>query len=432
MLRKNISNWILTSPLRAGFLDLLTASFAIQFLGFGTLLLIPRFVTPAELGELKVIQSIVSLFAIFAGLGFNTAVLKLCSEDRTEIDKESILSHALRRTIVTSVIALVLVVLLTWTGILSVSSNVQNWLGVYALIIPFDAATNLFASYLQARQRIKELARAQLLVKVQAVLIVLAATWRFGFDGFVFATIVGYALGLTPFLRTIGLKALHTARTRLPPIFWSIASFSSLANGVNTLGRHADIFVLGLFYQDPVDLGFYALAKIFLSGATVVTGTAQRLALPRLSRLAENEVAFRSTVRTSQLQTALLSVAVATLVHFAAWIIIRTVYNVDYSMAMVYLDVLLLKYVIWSGFSVTGISSIAIGRPVYNLIGACITTPVALGLTYFFLSTGGTIGVAWAQVIGIGFTFVVVNGLYAFATRRHFRLSTSNGSDINL
>jgi O-antigen/teichoic acid export membrane protein len=416
-----------TSPLRAGFLDLLSASFAIQFLGFGTLVLIPRFVSPEELGALKVIQSFVSLFAIFAGLGFNTAVLKLCSEPRPEPERQSILNEALRRTVVSSVVSVLLVALMARTGVLGTNNYLQLWISIYALVIPFEAITNVFASYLQARQRIKELARAQLLVKAQAVVVIVIATWKFGFEGFVYSTIAGYAAGLVPFIRRIGADAIRAPRLKLPRLFWSIAAYSSFANGVNTIGRHADIYVLGLFYQNPTDLGFYALAKIFLSGANVITSTAQRIALPQFSQRSDKEGPFRKLVRTSQFQTAVLSIVVAVAIHFAAALIIHFAYRADYSLAMRYLDILLIKFVIWSTFSILGVATIAMGRPAFNFAGACITTPITVALTYYFLAANGTIGVAWAQVAGAFVSLVVVYGSYSLATRKHFADADERG-----
>lgn len=421
MKSESIYNLVARSPLRKGFLDLLTAGFAIQFLGFGTLLLVPRFVSPDELGQLKVIQSFVSLFAIFAGFGFNTAVLKLCSEDRSAENRHSILNEALRSTIWTSAVAFAAVLLFARSGVFESGQHIRTWIVVYAAVLPFDALTNVLASYLQARSEIKLLARSQLIAKAQAVLIVVLATWAFGFRGFIFGTIVGYVVGLAPFIRYIGLGILGAPRIKLPSLFWSMSGYSSLANAVNTLGRHGDIFILGLFYQNPRDLGYYALAKIFLSGANIVTSTAQRITLPRLSEQSQDEKPFRLLVRTSQFHTILLALFVAVGIHIVATLIVTYVYDPEYLAAIKYLDILLVKYVLWSSFAIFGVALIGMGKPAYNFVGACVTTPVALGLTYYFLSTEGTIGVAWAQVGAAAASLVVLSVLYRIARSKHFQ-----------
>ena len=412
-----------SSPIRRGFIDLLSASFAIQFLGFGTLLLIPRFVSPEELGDLKVLQSWINLFAIAAGFGFNTAVLKLCAEERPDADRQSILVRALGYTLVACAVMFLFAWVLSLLDLPRSTDRVQSWLLVYALVLPFDAVTNLFAAYLQALKRIRDLARAQLIVKAQAVLVIVFATWRFGFGGFVVATVVGYAIGLLPFVVRIGTETLRSRRSTTPEGFWSLSTFSWLANAVNTLGRHADIYVLGLFYHNPRDLGYYALAKIVVSGANVVTSTAQRIALPYLSAASSDERRFRKLAISAQWQTAVLAIAAAVVVHAAALLLIRYFYAEDYATAIRYLDILLLRYVLWSAFAIVGVATIAIGRPEYNLAGASIATPLSLLLTWWMLRSNGTIGVAYAQVISAAATFVLTACLYRLAVGRYFRRS---------
>ena len=101
-------------------------------------------------------------------------------------------------------------------------------------------------------------------------------------------------------------------------------------------------------------------------------------------------------------------------------LLIIPLYRADYSGALVFLDILLLKYVLWSSFAILGVSIMSLGRPRYNVVGALITTPLGLGLTYYMLKRYGTMGVAWAQVITHGIQLPVLLVLYQLATRKHF------------
>lgn len=71
---------LLRDILNKGFFHLLSANFIIGFLGFGSQLLVAKFLTPVELGQIRTMQSFIGVATILAGFGFNTAVLKLCSE----------------------------------------------------------------------------------------------------------------------------------------------------------------------------------------------------------------------------------------------------------------------------------------------------------------------------------------------------------------
>ena len=70
-----------------GFFHLLSANVLMGFFAFGSQLLVAKFLTPLELGQIKTMQAILGVATIAAGFGFNTAVLKLCSEARPSNEK---------------------------------------------------------------------------------------------------------------------------------------------------------------------------------------------------------------------------------------------------------------------------------------------------------------------------------------------------------
>lgn len=392
----------------------------VQFLGFGTLLLVPRFVTPAELGDIKILQSYTALFLVLSGFGLNTAILKLCAEKRPEDEKQYFLKAALQRSLLATAGAYLLLTALAFSGVLASSQRLAIWMVIYALVLPFNMMTILFATYLQARMRIREMARAQLIVKAQAVLVIIGATWLFGFEGFVFSTIFGFAIGLIPFLRQIGTAFLRVAKRPLPALFMSMAVYSVLADGINILGTHGDIYILSLFHTDEAEIGYYALATYFLLGANIVTSTLQMLTLPTLSEHADDEAWFKKTLVRLQIQTVGLSVLVAVGVHAAAWVLIRFFYDPVYLVALRYLDVLLIKYVLWSSFAIMGTAVVSLGLPKYSFYGTLITTPIGLGLAYYFLQEMGIIGVAWAQVAANAVAFFVLLTITWRALRHYY------------
>ena len=67
---------------KKGFFHLLSAKFLLRFFGFGSQLLVIKFLSATEMGQIKTMQSFISVATLLAGFGFNTAVLKICSEKR--------------------------------------------------------------------------------------------------------------------------------------------------------------------------------------------------------------------------------------------------------------------------------------------------------------------------------------------------------------
>ena len=405
-----------------GFFDLLSVNFLTQFLGFGSTLLVAKFVTPVELGDIKILQSYTALFVILAGFGFNAAVLKVCAEDRPDQDKLGILRLAVQRAGLATAITILLVIVLALSGVITPTPRLSLWLIVYACTIPLQVLTGIFIVFLQAQKKIKEMARSQAIVKIQSVFLIVISTWLWGFKGFIFATVAAYALGLWPFLRQIGVNFLHTPLEQKPARFMQYAFFSVLANGIALLGQSGDILILDHFTVDRAAIGYYALAIIFVAAASQVTGTVQSITTPYVSEHAQDETWCRRQLFLNQLRMALLGVAVAVGVYVLAWILVPLVYGPDYSPTLIYLAILLIKYVTWSSCAVLGSALLGLGLMHYNFVIAAIITTIGLTLSFVFLNQFGVVGVAWAQVCSGILQFILVLGATWLALKRNFSM----------
>jgi O-antigen/teichoic acid export membrane protein len=403
-----------------GFFDLLSVNFLTQFLGFGSILLVAKFLTPVELGEIKILQSYTSLFVILAGFGFNTAVLKICAEDRPEQEKYGILRLGVIRTLMATGIVFALLVLLSLNNVIISSPHLSFWFIIYALTIPLSVLTGLFIVFLQAQKRIKIMARSQAIIKIQSLLLVVVSTWLWGFKGFIFATIAAFAVGLLPLLYQVGIKFLGISLDNAPQYFMRYALFSLLANGVGVLGQQGDIFVLDHFATDREMIGYYSLAVIFMIAASNVTNAVQSIVTPYFSEHAEDATWFRRQLITNQMRMVALSVVVAFGVYVGASIVVPLVYGTSYQPVLTFLAILLIKYVIWSSCAIMGSALLGIGLMHYNFVVVSITTPITLILSYLLLQQWGMIGVAWAQVFSAGLTFFLVVVAVWIAMRRNF------------
>jgi O-antigen/teichoic acid export membrane protein len=410
-----------------GFFDLLSANFFTQFLGFGSVLLVAKFLTPAELGDIKILQSYTALLVIFAGFGINTAVLKLCAENRPDREKEGILRLAVVRSGVATTITLVVTIALAMTRIITPTPHLSFWLIVYACTIPLQVLTSLFMVFLQAQKKIKEMARSQAIVRIQSVILVVLSAWLWGFQGFVFATIAAYALGLWPFLRHIGLKFLAASPEQKPVHFMQYAFFSVLANGVGQLGQYGDVFVLDHFAPNREAIGYYALALIFVTAATQVTSTVQSIATPYFSEHAQDGNWVRRQLILNQVRMTLLSILVAIGMFVAAWIFVPLVYGPAYSSTLTFLAILLIRYVIYSSYAVMGPALLGLGLMHYNFVVVAITTPIGLVLSYLFLRWYGVIGIAWAQVAMVALTLLLVFVASSLAFKRTLGIKMVGG-----
>lgn len=406
---------------KKGFFDLLSVNFLTQALGFGSLLLVAKFLTPDEFGQIKIIQSYASVFILIAGFGFNTAVLKLCSEKRQQAEKEGILKRATFNTMVATLLALALLGCLVLSDVITSSKQIGFWLLVYSIGIPFAALTSLFMTYLQALKKIKEMARAQALVRIQSVLVVVVCSWVWGFEGFIFSTILAYIIGLYPILKQVGFRFVRAEACNPPTShYMQIASFSFMANILSAIGMSTDVFVLDYLLSDRSIIGYYSLAVIFVLGAMQVTGTVQAIATPYFSERSFDESWVRKKIFETQLKMAGLSVVIALLIYFLAWLIIHYYYGESYVIVLSYLNILLLKYVIYSSCAVIGVALVGLGLMRYNLMVVAISTPIGFFLSVALFQQYGVTGVAWAQAFNAVLLFLLVIFISRIALRTHF------------
>jgi O-antigen/teichoic acid export membrane protein len=381
-----------------GFFHLLTANFLTQAMGFGTSLFVAKFLTPVELGEVKVLQSYTTVFIVLAGLGYNAAVLKRCSETLDDAEYARTLHLALHRALLGSFLALVLVVGLVEAGLLTASAHLARWLPVYAAIIPFTVTTNILIVYLQARNRITEMARAQTVIKLESFVAVVTATWLWGFPGFVFATLVAYVAGLLPVLKEIRPAWLLRPPIASPAGFAKLAHWSLLANGIAIVGLYTDIFMLDHFVEDRSGIGYYTLATIFVLAAMQVTTTVQAIATPEFSHRAGDAAWFRRNLPKQQARLTALSWVVAVVLYLVALVTVPLVYGPRYHSTLVYLPILLLRFVVWSSYAIIGVALFGLGLVRYNVIAIAVATPIGFVLSYLWLRHYGIVGLAWAQV----------------------------------
>jgi O-antigen/teichoic acid export membrane protein len=425
---QNLKIWFLSTIdnlKQKGLFDLLVVNLLTQFVSFGSLLLVAKFLTIEEYGNIKIIQSYAAFFIILAGFGFNTSLLKLAAENRTDREKEGILQLILKRVTISSLITVLILAILSLSGAITSSSHLALWLIIYSISIPFQSITGIFIVYLQAQKKIKAMARVQAVIKIQSVIIIVICTLIWGFKGFIFSSILAFVLGLFPLLRLTGISFLKISSIVKPSGMDQYAFYSLLANGLSQLWLISDVYILDHFSANRISIGYYALALIFITAASQVTGTIQAIATPYFSEHSADMTWLKSKLMLNQTRLAILSIIVALGVYIVAWFLIPLVYGSDYLETLIYLRILLVRYVIWSSCALIGTALVGLGLMKYNFIIQLIVTPLAFLLSYSLLQNLGVPGVAWGQVI----TSVILLILALVAIKIAFR-NISNASEV--
>lgn len=393
---------------KKGFFHLLSTNFLVQFLGFGSTLVVAKLVTVEELGNIKLLQSYAGIFAVVAGFGLSTALLKFSSETEDDSTRAAIFAASLRNALFATLGTLLVGAVLALMGLLSSNPSLRGWMVLYSLVVPSAVATNLMITFLQSQKRLHSLAKAQALVRSQSFLAVILATWIWGFPGFVAATVISMAVGLVPLIREVGGNAFSSASERLPAGFFRISAFTLVSSLVSTAGQYADIFILDHFSVDRKELGYYALATLFIMACSQVINTIQQFLSPYFCRRSGDAAWFRASVMKAQLATTLFSAVLALAVFALGWTLVRYVFGGEYASTLDYLSVLLLRFVIWSGYAVSGgVAIFALGKVGLDFIRSLVSVVVGTACSFILLQKYGIVGVAWGQVFGAAAALII-------------------------
>jgi O-antigen/teichoic acid export membrane protein len=413
----SLQNWLKTLVER-GFFYLFTANIWSQVIGFSTSLAVARLISPAELADAKILQSVVIVFLVLGGAGFNAAALKFCAENRPEAERLGLLGFSFRWDMATTALSLALLFILTITGVVVSTADLRGWLLLYAAAIPFIVLTDLLIVYLQATGEIRSMSAVQAVNRVITFAAIVAGTWFGGLGGFVIGSFVAEVLSVAYPLWKVGGRFFRSRPVQLPVGFYALAGFSLLTNAALILGQYGDMFILDHFVADRAAIGHYALATYFALAAMQITTTLQAILIPAFSRNAHDRAWVQHNLLQNQLFLSAASIFVAVGVWLAAWVIVQFLYGPAYAPTMNYLAVLLLRYIIFSAGAVMIAAYNGLGRVSWNLVAVGIATPVGLLLSYGLQKDFGVLGVAWAQV---GAAVILLIILWAWQSVLKFR-----------
>ena len=319
---------------RKGFFHLLSANTLIGLLGFGAQLLVAKFLTPLELGQIKTMQSFIAVATVVAGFGFNTAVLKLCSENRPAPEKAFIFKRTLLYSVIPIPIVLAILFLLAHLRDLSPDPAVSDWLPIYMWVIPATVYSLLIMAYLQARKQIQRMATLQVIIRTLGFVALVTFSARFGLSGFILASVIVGVVALAPLWSAVAPEC--NSRVKVSGVLsksLNLASWSVAANATNTAGGYMDIFMLNYLTTDRVGIGYYGVATIFILGISQLTATVQTIAIPYFSEKSGERKEFVRVLWKYQKLLITVSAIVAAISALLIPVMIGVFYGKDYASA---------------------------------------------------------------------------------------------------
>ncbi len=387
---------------RSGLVHLLSANLFSQALGFISSLLVVRFLTPAELGEARVIGTYSGYVQILGSLGLASAVLTFIPRS----GDPGVRKYWLLITLVISAVATTFISLVTgwmsWQGWLMSSESTSYWYRWSLLGVLATSATSLLISFYQAERALRELAGLQSVMRAASLLVTVGGAWLGGFEGYIIAGIgtAFMTLGSFAFMR----RRDHTPvrREPLPTGYLKVAGLALLGVLLWTAGRTADVVILDRLTTERARFGCYSFALALAMIMSLINGSVQTVTVPFFSTRHQAADWVLAKARKWQAAGALLSLFGTFAAITLAALLIRPFYGPAYTETVSFLVPLLLAQCVLATFHIQAAALIGLGLVRVNTIIAAIVVPISVLVTYEMARKYGITGAAWGQVVSAG------------------------------
>lgn len=400
-----------------GFLHLFSANILIYFFGFASQFFVASFLTVVQLGEIRILQTYLTFVVLFAVFGFNTSVVKLCSEERKIGEIHFLFKKANKYVTITSIVAIAVAVLLNYFNLISSDNNVQFYFYILLLSVIPQAYDGILTAYLQARRLIKEYSKINVFVKLLSVSLLILFTWRYGINGYIgiyiFGFVITYAI-LSLFVK----KHSPSEQISVPSAFsdhFRLAIIALLTNLLGQFFNYFDIFFLNYFIDDREAIGYYSFAITLTLGMMIYRTTVNQLVVPYLSKMSGDISALENRALTygklNSLSSVIIAIGFITCIPF----LVPLFYGDKFSNSMPFFFVLCISEMFYNINSFKGYTILAIGEIKYNLFGSIINGIINILLSVIGLYLYGLMGLAFGKMISNFVYCIIVKYIYKIA-----------------
>ena len=170
---------------KKGFFYLFATNGLIVVIGFVSQLFVAGILDPIDIGRIKIMQTYIILASLLGGFGFNTSLLKLASEQRSEEEKVDLLHLSMLVATVSFLLLYLVLFFLSKTSLISNDPKIARLFPYYALfLLPLNIQSMQLAYY-QAIKEIKKMAVIQFYVKLISVGLIIVITYFYKLEGYI-------------------------------------------------------------------------------------------------------------------------------------------------------------------------------------------------------------------------------------------------------
>lgn len=392
-----------TSSIREkGFFHLFSANILIQIVGFGSQFIVAWLLTPEQLGEIKIMQTYLSIALLFTTFGFTTSVLKLCSENRLDGEKLFIYKKAIKYVGLTLLITWPLLLFISESGFVSKDKEIIRLFPYFSLSLIPLTYTGIFANYLQAIKEIILLSKIQSLTKIVSVGAIIILTYFFRFNGYILASIISFFITYIFLKYSIDKVNKPFSLILIEKPFkthWNYSSISFLTLVVGQVATFADIFLMNYFIMDRVLIGYYSFALTLTMINYIFTNTVQQIVVPHLSEKSSNKNELNKILKKYENINLVVSIIISVVLSIIVPFSINLLFGLKYIQSIPFFFVLLIAWLFQNSVTFKGYALLGTGKISFNLIISSINLFVGFSVSYLFMTKYGIMGLAYGKLL---------------------------------
>ena len=230
-----------------------------------------------ELGVVLFAYSIIAFLVPFGGLGLHQSLIRYGSLLSTEEDKNSLFIYVLKKGTIATFFIITLIIIFGYVFPFKFE-NTRNYITLLSFVlIPLFVLTTIQTQF-RLKHNNKEFSKADITYNLILVISVLAFSYLFQEEGYIFAIIITPTLTSLFFFKKLNINCSITKKLKIIDFsFWKYGFYSGITSVVTNLLLIIDILLIGHLMEDSEMVTAYKyvslipLSLLFISKAFITT-----------------------------------------------------------------------------------------------------------------------------------------------------------------
>lgn len=370
---------------------------------------------PSGLGTYTLVFTIYMLGMQFAGFGIGSALTKYIAEyhDNLFEIKEFISSGILGSIVSGSAIGLLLYLFSNVISTLFFHDPAMiNLLKYTAFCFPFIAVQKAVIGSLNGLLEMKRYAIVNITQNISILVFTIFLVHSLDMNirgavlGFVIPTVLVGSISI------IFIQSYFTATPKLAnkilKEFTLFGFYVVLANSIGIVNTEIDSLMIG-YFMNSTEVGYYAVAIIFIQGITLIPDAIQRVITPLIATYyGKRDVeSIRNLIKETMIKTVFITVFIDLVMIIFGKILIIVIFTDEFIPAYTPLLILLIGYSIYSPYVAIGTCLASIGKIQITFKITAICAVLNTILNIILISKFGLVGAACATSISLMFTTLI-------------------------